>query len=73
MILLLACLGALWVGPLVYAATRSRPGVAAMIDGFLLATIAGTVLTSILPRILSSGDWLALGMLVLGFFVPGQV
>ena len=29
MILLLACLAALWIGPLVYAVTKSRPGVAA--------------------------------------------
>ena len=46
---------------------------AAMLDGFLLATVAGTVLTSMLPRILHDGDWLALAMLVIGFTVPGQV
>lgn len=70
LILLLATLAALLSGPLLYTLARPRPALLALLDGFLLVSIAGLVLLEAVPGAFSSGGRWSLVFLALGLLGP---
>lgn len=67
---LVATLCALAAGPALYAAARSRPGMLAFLDGFVLVSIAGLVVLEVVPgTFLQGGAW-SLAFLLGGLFGP---
>lgn len=71
--LLPASLGALVVGPLLSRYARSRPGVTAFVDGFIVVSIGGLVLLDVVPHALEHRDVIAMVCMALGYLVPGMV
>lgn len=67
---LLASILALLVGPVVYAATRTRSAAAAL-DAFTLITVCGLVLVHILPQSFQLAGWWVVPALLAGIFGPG--
>lgn len=70
---LLATLTALMSGPLLYALARRRPAFLALLDGFVLVSIAGLVLLEVLPGAYSEGGAWSLAFVVIGAFGPSLV
>jgi uncharacterized membrane protein YraQ (UPF0718 family) len=67
---LLGTLIALAAGPALYAAARSRPGMLAFLDGFVLASIAGLVVLEVVPGTFTQGGAWSFAFLLAGLFGP---
>ncbi len=68
--LLIASVATLGAGPLIARFARQRPGVLALIDGFVLITIGGLVLLDIVPHVVEHRDWIAGFCMLAGFGLP---
>lgn len=70
---LLATLTALMSGPLLYALARRRPAFLALLDGFVLVSIAGLVLLEVLPGAYGEGGAWSLAFVAIGALGPSLV
>ncbi len=68
--LLPASIFALGSGPALASAARTRPGMLAFLDGFVLVTIGGLVMLDVIPHAIAHGDWWAALFMLAGFTLP---
>ena len=68
--LLVLTLAALASGPLLYVYARPRPALLALLDGFMLISIAGLVLLEAVPGTFSAGGVFSVLFLLLGLLGP---
>ena len=61
---------ALLIGPVIYAWGRGQPTTRQLLDGFILATVAGIVCVYIIPDAISAGGTLAVLFLAVGLVFP---
>ncbi len=73
MILLIAALFALVLGPLLYRLARTRSAMMSTLDGFLIVAIGGLVLLDIIPASFQLAGWLAILFALVGFVGPGMI
>ena len=70
MILLLASIAALGLGPLAYRLARRTGTLLAVLDGFVFVAIGGLVILSVLPEAMAQGGWPIAGFVLIGFAGP---
>jgi uncharacterized membrane protein YraQ (UPF0718 family) len=70
LILLLASLAALGLGPLAYRFAGRQHNLLAVLDGFVFVAIGGLVVLSVLPESMAQGGWPTLGFVLIGFAGP---
>ncbi len=69
-ILLIAAVGGLLVGPLVHSAAAARPASRSLLDGFVLVSVGGLVLGHVLPSAVHEGGWWTLLAAAAGLWGP---
>ncbi len=67
---LVAALGALVLGPVLYRFSRTRPWLHALLDGFLITSIGGLVLIELLPPAVGAAGGAALAAAIAGLAAP---
>lgn len=70
MLLLVASLVALMIGPLVYGLLSTRHNWLHLIDGFIFVTMVGLVVTGIMPEAYEQGGGWVFGFAILGLLLP---
>jgi hypothetical protein len=70
LILLLASIAALGLGPLAYRLAGRQHNLLAVLDGFVFVAIGGLVVLSVLPESMAQGGWPTLGFVLIGFAGP---